>query len=67
MQRIFQPSADVILEPRKLVYGWVVSPPDAERVDEALAVIMPGPGSFTGEEVAEIHCHGGYLSPTRVP
>jgi tRNA modification GTPase len=66
MQRIFQPSADVILEPRKLVYGWVVSPPDAERVDEALAVIMPGPGSFTGEEVAEIHCHGGYLSPKRV-
>lgn len=28
-------------------------------VDEVLAVYMPGPRTFTGEEVAEIHCHGG--------
>lgn len=28
-------------------------------IDEVLAVFMPGPASFTGEDVAEIHCHGG--------
>ncbi|MDR0239180.1 MAG: tRNA uridine-5-carboxymethylaminomethyl(34) synthesis GTPase MnmE, partial [Deltaproteobacteria bacterium] len=28
-------------------------------LDDALAVFMPGPRSFTGEDVAEIHCHGG--------
>ena len=27
--------------------------------DPALAVFMPGPRSYTGEDVAEIHCHGG--------
>lgn len=28
-------------------------------IDEVLAVYMPGPGSFTGEDVVEINCHGG--------
>ena len=28
-------------------------------VDDVLAVFMPGPRTFTGEDVAEIHCHGG--------
>ena len=28
-------------------------------VDSALAVCMPGPGSYTGDDVVELHCHGG--------
>lgn len=28
---------------------------------EVLAVYMPGPHSFTGEDVVELHCHGGAL------
>ena len=28
-------------------------------LDDVLAVFMPGPRTFTGEDVAEIHCHGG--------
>lgn len=27
--------------------------------EPALAVYMPGPNSYTGEDVVEIHCHGG--------
>jgi tRNA modification GTPase len=44
--------------PRKLEHGWIY---DAESspLDEVLAVFMPGPHTFTGEDVAEIHCHGG--------
>jgi tRNA modification GTPase len=30
-------------------------------VDEVLLLIMKGPKSFTGEDVVEIHCHGGSL------
>lgn len=30
-------------------------------VDHAMAVCMPGPKSFTGEDVVEIHCHGNQL------
>ncbi len=28
-------------------------------LDEALVAFMPGPGSFTGEDVVELQCHGG--------
>lgn len=30
-----------------------------ETLDHALALWMPGPGSFTGEDCAELHLHGG--------
>ena len=30
-----------------------------ELVDEVFAVIMRGPRSYTGEDVVEVHCHGG--------
>lgn len=32
---------------------------DGEVIDEALVVVMKGPRSFTGEDIVEIHCHGG--------
>lgn len=32
-----------------------------QTVDKALAVYMPSPHSYTGEDVAEIHCHGGSI------
>jgi tRNA modification GTPase len=30
-----------------------------EKLDSALALWLPGPASFTGEDVAELHIHGG--------
>jgi tRNA modification GTPase len=30
-----------------------------ERLDEALVLYLPGPASATGEDVAELHLHGG--------
>ncbi len=32
---------------------------DGDAIDEALAVWMPGPDSYTGEDSAELHLHGG--------
>jgi tRNA modification GTPase len=29
------------------------------RLDEALLIFFKGPASFTGEDVIELHCHGG--------
>jgi tRNA modification GTPase len=31
----------------------------ARCLDEALVAVMPSPHSYTGEDVVEIHCHGG--------
>lgn len=30
-----------------------------EPLDRGLALFFPAPGSFTGEDVVELHCHGG--------
>ena len=43
--------------PRKLVFGEMLDAA-GRVVDQGLAVRFPGPGSFTGEDCAEFHCHG---------
>jgi tRNA modification GTPase len=42
-------------------YGEIVDPERAAPIDEVLLVMMKAPKSYTREDVAEIHCHGGYL------
>lgn len=32
---------------------------DGEDIDDGLALVFPGPKSFTGEDVVELHLHGG--------
>lgn len=43
--------------PRKLVFGRALDR-SGGVIDEVLAVLFPGPNSYTGEDCAEIHCHG---------
>ena len=44
-------------EPRKLVLGEVLDC-QGRVLDHGLAVRFPAPHSYTGEDAAEIHCHG---------
>jgi tRNA modification GTPase len=66
--RAFRPRQGAPLSDRQthtVTYGWVIGP--GERVvDEALALVMRGPHSFTGEDVVEIQCHGGQVAVRRV-
>ena len=43
--------------PRHLTFGKILDEQN-QLLDEALAAWMPGPNSFTGEDVVELHCHG---------
>ncbi len=36
--------------------------PDGPIDGQILGLFMPGPASYTGEDLAELHCHGGVLS-----
>lgn len=45
--------------PRRLVLRTLRAPQAGEALDQALVVWMPGPGTFTGEDMAELHLHGG--------
>ncbi|HOK07208.1 MAG TPA: tRNA uridine-5-carboxymethylaminomethyl(34) synthesis GTPase MnmE [Syntrophales bacterium] len=65
--RIFRPKGAISrLRSHTLHAGTIVSPSTGEIVDEVLAVIMRKPRSYTGEDVLEIHCHGGYVVPRAV-
>jgi len=50
----------------RLYHGHIVSALDGAVIDEVLAVLMRAPHSYTGEDVLEIHGHGGYLLPQRI-
>ena len=60
LTQIFTPTQPGAWRPYRLRHGHVVAS-DGTVVDEALAVFMRGPRSFTAEDVAEISCHGGPL------
>lgn len=40
-----------------IVYGWIKD--GEKRIDEVLVSVFRAPKSFTGEDMAEISCHGG--------
>ena len=44
-------------ESRKMIYGEMLDQ-NGRVIDRGLAVRFPGPGSYTGEDSAEFHCHG---------
>lgn len=48
------------VEERRLVYGSFLGPGEA-RIDVGFLAWMPSPRSYTGEDVVELHCHGGPL------
>lgn len=50
--------------PRLLQLGVLST--DHSAGEPVLAVFMPNPNSYTGEDVVEIHCHGGMLNTKRV-
>lgn len=49
------------LRPYHLHLGDVVSPSSEEVIDEVLLAYMPGPRSYTREDIIEIQCHSGYV------
>ncbi len=44
---------------RHAVVRVLLDPETSERLDQALVIAFPGPASFTGEDVVELHLHGG--------
>lgn len=45
--------------PRRASLRWFRDPGSGERLDRGLVLWLPAPGSFTGEDSAELHGHGG--------
>ena len=59
-QRVFRPAGGLPFgeqSPRKMVLGRVVDE-QGRVLDHSMAVRFPAPHSYTGEDSAELHCHG---------
>ncbi|MGC1336581.1 MAG: tRNA uridine-5-carboxymethylaminomethyl(34) synthesis GTPase MnmE, partial [Candidatus Binataceae bacterium] len=64
LRAIWHPARDGV--PRELIIGDVIDPATGAHLDRAMAVVFPKPKSFTGEDVAELHCHGGSYLTRRI-
>jgi tRNA modification GTPase len=52
--------------PRKATLVELRDPEDGEAVDQAVAIRYEAPASYTGEDLVELSCHGGWLVPAMV-
>jgi tRNA modification GTPase len=55
-------------ETHRLYYGKIVDPKSGESdpLDEVMAVYLAGPRTYTREDMAELHCHGGMVPLERI-
>lgn len=53
-------------ESHTVQFGKIVDPTTKEEIDEVLLTVMRSPKTYTGEEVVEINCHGGFLVSQKV-
>ncbi len=67
-RRVFKPAGPVTRPAsHRLYYGRAIDPENQEAlIDEALAVIMYSPHSYTREDVLEIQCHSGPAVVNRI-
>lgn len=63
---IFKPVYDGGLVSHRFSFGAIRNTENGEKIDEAMAVYMRAPRSYTREDVLELHCHGGWLVVERV-
>ncbi len=66
LHRLWRPARATEIQPRRLYLGEIRDPVSGASIDRTMAVLMPGPASLTGEDVAELQCHGGAFLVRRV-
>ena len=65
LEKVFVPVSKEI-KPRVLQYGHVIDYKNGKVIDEAMAVYMKAPYSYTTEDVTEIQCHGSIVSLRKI-
>jgi tRNA modification GTPase len=66
LSSLFKGKKDPVALPRTLVFGDIIDFKTGATIDKGLAVFMPAPWSFTGEDVAEFQFHGSPVLVQRV-
>ncbi len=66
VRKIFVSAGNPGFSERKLSFGKIINPETDETVDEVLCTVMSSPDTYTGEDIAEIHSHGGHMVPRKI-
>ncbi|MDC3044498.1 tRNA uridine-5-carboxymethylaminomethyl(34) synthesis GTPase MnmE [Prochlorococcus sp. AH-736-B04] len=53
-------------ESHRVFHGFIQENKQNKFIDEVLILVMKSPNSFTGEDIVEIHCHGGIIIVNKV-
>ncbi|GIV06812.1 MAG: tRNA modification GTPase MnmE [Fimbriimonadales bacterium] len=65
-ERVFHRCSRKPLQSHRVYYGALVDPDTSAVLDRALLIPFRAPHSYTGEDVAELHCHGSPYLVRRV-
>jgi tRNA modification GTPase len=65
-QSVVAALAGSVPKPRRAVLRALRDPGDGDLIDQGLVLMFPGPGSFTGEDLAEFQVHGGRATLRRL-
>ena len=57
--KLFPVNDPAFFSPWKIHYGHIADPSQNRVYDEVIVAVMPGPKSYTREDVVEIQAHGG--------
>jgi tRNA modification GTPase len=60
------PGLEVMPDPRYATLAEIRDPDDGSVIDHAVITYFVAPESYTGEDVVEFSCHGGWLIPRLV-
>ena len=53
-------------ESHRVFHGFIKDNSANKLIDEVLILVMKSPNSFTGEDIVELHCHGGVIVVNKV-
>ena len=65
-KKIVQTKSKYAWESHRVFRGFIQENKQNKFIDEVLILVMKSPNSFTGEDVVELHCHGGIIIVNKV-
>ena len=60
-KKIVETKSKYAWESHRVFHGFIKDNYEKKIIDEILISVMLSPNSFTGEDVVELHCHGGII------
>ena len=63
---IIETKSKLAWESHRVFHGYVRDIFEEIYLDEILVLVMKSPNSYTGEDIVEIHCHGGIIVVNRI-